>query len=392
MPPDDPTLPRPDRDVAARRVALTLTQLSHRVPGGTATSVLDLARALIERRDVEVVVVGARGLTRRPPVLGSDVEVTVVDLPLPARILYDAWDRTGRPAVDSAVADSAVTDRAGAPDLVHLTVPMGPPRSAVPLVATVHDLFPLSRPEWFTRRGVRLMAPALMRIRDRADAVVVPSRSVADDCLAHGFDPDRLHVVPWGSRPVRLPADGAESVRRRHGLVGPYVLFVGTVEPRKGLPVLTDALARLGRPELTLVVAGPAGWGPALDGELGTVPGPVVRTGYLSDADLAALRAGASVCCLPSFAEGFGLPALEALAAGTPVVTTARTALAEVVGDAAVLVPAGRPDRLADALRRVLDDEDLAAALRAAGPERAATFSWERTAESTAEIYRAVTP
>ena len=105
-----------------------------------------------------------------------------------------------------------------------------------------------------------------------------------------------------------------------------------------------------------------------------------------------ALRAGASVCCLPSFAEGFGLPALEALAAGTPVVTTAGTALAEVVGDAAVLVPPGRPDRLADALRRVLDDDDLAAVLRAAGPERAATFSWERTAESTVEIYRTVTP
>lgn len=380
MPPDDPTPTRPDRAAVPRRVAVTLTQLAHRVPGGTATSVVELARALAARPDLELVAVGARGMTGRVGEIHPDV--TVADLPLPARVLYDAWGRTGRPSVEAAA-----TRALGVPDVVHLTVPMGPPRGAAPLVATVHDLFPLSRPEWFTRRGVRLMAPALERIRTRADAVIVPSRTVADDCLAHGFDPDRLHVVPWGSRPVPVPDDGGESLRRRLGPTDPYVLFVGTVEPRKGLPVLTDALARLGRPDLTLVVAGPAGWGPDLDAELAAVPGPVLRTGYLSESDLAAIRAGAAVCCLPSFAEGFGLPALEALSAGTPVVTTAGTALAEVVGDAAVLVPAGRPDRLADALRRVLDDADLADALRAAGPERAATFTWERTAEMTVAVY-----
>jgi len=365
------------------RVAMTMTQCWHRVPGGTATSVVELAAALHARDDVELVAVGARGAP--PSAVPPPPDVPVATLPLGVRALYDAWDRIGRPTIEPAAA--AVL---GDVDLVHLTVPMGPPRTSVPLVATVHDVFPLSRPEWFTRRGARLMVPALHRIRERADAVIVPSRAVARDCVAHGFSEDRLHVVAWGSRAVVIDADRAAAARARLSISGEYVLFVGTVEPRKGLPVLADALARIGRPELTLVIAGPSGWGADTDAMLAAVPGPVRRLGFLSAADLAAVRAGAAVCALPSWAEGFGLPALEALAAGAPLVTSAGTALEEVTGDAALLVPPGRSDLLADALRGVLDDPQLARRLASLGPIRAAGFTWDDTAEAVASVYRSV--
>jgi len=360
---------------------MTVTQFWHRVPGGTATSIAQLTRAIAERGDVDQVLVGARG---SPPVdsgVPLPVGVPSVSLPLPVAALYDAWDRVGRPRIEPAVGDV---------DLIHLTVPMGPPAGRSPLVATVHDLFPLTRPDWFSRRGVRLMAAALHRIRERAEIVMVPSNVVAEDCLAHGFDAGRIRVVPWGSRSVSVTAEALDSERRRFGLTGPYVLFVGTVEPRKGLPVLIDALARVGRADLTLVVAGPTGWGPDLVEDIGAVPGPVVRTGFLQVDELDALRAGSAACCAPSWAEGFGLPALEALAAGAPLVTSAGTALAEVAGPAAVTVPPGRADLLAEALVRVLDDVDLASELRSAGPRRAATYTWSATAAATVEAYRTV--
>lgn len=362
------------------RVATTVTQFWHRVPGGTATSIAQLVAAVADRGDVDQVLVGARGV---PPDDGFALPLGIpsASLPLPVAALYDSWDRFGRPRIEPV---------AGGVDLIHLTVPMGPPACRVPLVATVHDVFPLTRPEWFSRRGVRLMSRALLRIRERAAVVMVPSQAVADDCLAHGFDAARLSVVPWGSRPVSVTGEEVDAARRRHGLIGPYVLFVGTVEPRKGLPVLTDALARIGRADLTLVVAGPLGWGLDAAACLSSVPGPVIRTGFLPVAELDALRAGSAVCCAPSWAEGFGLPALEALAAGAPLVTSAGTALAEVAGSAALTVPPGRGDLLADAVARLLDDDDLASELRSAGPRRASEFTWSATAAATVETYRRV--
>lgn len=378
----DPSPDRPHRPADPRplRVAVTLTQCWHRVPGGTATSVLDLVRALgAGPSGLDLVGVGPR--SGRLPAAPWTPPIEVVRLGLPLPYLYDAWTLLGRPTVESAT---------GPVDLVHLTVPITPPRTEVPLVATVHDVLPLTRPEWFTGRGARLMRRGLDAIRRTAAVVMVPSQVVADEAAAQGFDPGRLVVVPWGAGPAPAPGPDDTATRRRHGLTGPYVLFVGTAEPRKGLAVLAAALVRLGRPDLTLALAGPPGWGDADGGLLASVPGPVVRLGFVDRSDLPSLQRGAELAVVPSLAEGFGLPVLEALSAGAAVVTTSGTACGEVAGPAAELVPPADPQSLADAMARLLDDAPARDRLRRAGPARAAGFRWADTAQAVRDVYERV--
>ncbi|MHB1139982.1 MAG: glycosyltransferase family 4 protein [Microthrixaceae bacterium] len=371
------------------RVAITVTQCWHRVPGGTATSIQRLVDALAATEQVDLVGVAPRGELRRPSTWrGVDVptgwvpDVALARLPLPLPVLYDAWTRLGRPTVTAST---------GPVDLVHLTVPVTPPRDVVPLVATVHDLFPLTHPQLMTGRGAGLMAAGLDTIRERAVRVVVPSETVARECRAHGFDADRLRVVPWGVRQDGPDELDARRIRDRLGLHGPFVLFLGTLEPRKNLAGLLDALVQLGRPDVTLVVAGPDGWGDPVAGPsgvgLGDVPGPVLRLGYVPEHDLPALQRAADVCCVPSLAEGFGLPVLEAMAAGAAVVTTRDTATGEVGGDGARSVDTSSPTSLAAALGEILDDPDGAADLRSRARARAAEFTWERTARATLAVY-----
>jgi glycosyltransferase involved in cell wall biosynthesis len=372
------------------RVALTLTQTAHRVPGGTATSVLRLAEELVRTDEVELIGVVARGDLRRPGTLlrgGADPasasglpdRMRTAALPLPVPVLYDSWARFGRPTVTSVT---------GPVDLVHVTVPMRVGLGAAPMVATVHDLFPLSRPDDFTERGARLMRDGLRWVLDEALEVMVPSTVVAEACAEHGVDPARVTVVPWGSDPVSVEPAQVAAVRRRHGLVGPYVLVVGTLEPRKNLAGVLSALALLDRPGLTLAVVGPQGWGTAPDPVECGLAGPVALLGHVPAADLPALYAGAQVVCFPSFEEGFGLPVLEAMAAGAPVVTSSTTATAEVAGDAAVLVDPHDPAGIAAGLARVIDDPDRAASLADAGRRRAAQHRWSDAAAATVAVYR----
>jgi glycosyltransferase involved in cell wall biosynthesis len=372
------------------RVALTLTQIAHRVPGGTATSVLRLLDELAAAGGLELSAVLARGDLRHPrtlratstashPSLPAGVRPVVMPLPLP--LLYDSWARWGRPEVVAA---------AGAVDLVHVTVPMRVGIGAVPMVATVHDLFPLSRPESFTDRGAKLMREGLRWVLDEAEAIMVPSHAVAAACTAQGVEDARLHVVPWGSDPVVVEPARVAHVRRRYQLRGPYVLVVGTLEPRKNLAGAMAAMAAIDRPDVTLAVVGPAGWGevPApLDQALA---GPVALLGHVPADDLTALYAGAEVFCFPSFEEGFGLPVLEAMAAGAPVVTSSGTATAEVAGDAALLVDPHDRSASAAAIARLLDDRSAAAELVERGRRRAAEHRWSDAAAATRQVYREV--
>lgn len=356
------------------RVGLTLTQDWHRVPGGTAVAANALAAELVRCGEVELTGVVPRGT----PTEGYAPQVPTRRLPLGVPWLYDSWHHVRLPRITSVVPDA---------DLVHLTVPMAPPRERVPLVASVHDVLPLTMPSSFTRRGARMMSRGLERIRSEAAMVLVPTEAGRREFTAQGFDPARLEVVPLGVDPPGPVAPHVQDEALvRHGVERPYVLFVGTAEPRKGLDVLTAAMGRLDRPEVTLVLVGPQGWGEVDLAGLGHV----VRLGHLPEADLAALRAAAAVCALPSRAEGFGLPVLEAMAAGAPVVTTAGTPMEEFAHGVARFVPVGDAEALADALGDVLDDPALAQRMGAAGVQRAAEYTWSRTARRVLDVYRKV--
>ncbi len=296
-----------------------------------------------------------------------------------------------------------------------------PPPGRRPLVVTVHDLAFRTHPECFPPRGRAFHERGLALARAEAAAIIVPSEATAAELRDAGFEAGRVHVAhhgidldaldPLASPTHQFPAAGLSPFQASHphwqpvgGVPGgdpstgpeaplglaprSYVLFVGTVEPRKGIDVLLSAhaiLRRGGHPDLRLVVAGPPGWGetPTLDG-----PG-VMAPGRIDEATLDALYRGAAALAIPSRSEGFGLPALEAMARGCPVVASDAGALPEVVGDAGLLVAPGDPEALAAALARLLTDDALAASLGAAGHRRAATFTWAACTAAHLAAYHA---
>jgi glycosyltransferase involved in cell wall biosynthesis len=233
----------------------------------------------------------------------------------------------------------------------------------------------------------------LLRTARRADAVIAVSRHTAEDLARRTRLPaGKIHVVPLAAS---LPAASADldEVLSRLKVPSPYVLFVGTLEPRKNVVRLIRGYRRLaarGAPH-ALVLAGPMGWRhQGLMRELSAeAPGRIVLTGSTGPLDLDALYRGASAFVYPSLYEGFGLPVLEAMARGTPCVVSIASSLPEVAGEAAVPVDPRSVGGLAEAMERVINDGDLAERLRQAGRARAAGFSWEETARRTLEVYKA---
>lgn len=276
-------------------------------------------------------------------------------------------------------------------DSIHATTPLAPARRGVPLVVTVHDAVPWTHPETLTPRGVRWHRAMIGRLARRADAVVVPSNAVADDLavLLPGVA-QRLRVIPHGVTALP-PPDDAAARRLRLGLPDGYVLSLSTLEPRKGLDVLVRAMAA---PELArtgLAVVGQTGWGgmdlPSVAAAAGLSPDRLHVLGRVSDDDLAAVLAGATVLAVASRAEGFGMPVLEGMAAGVPVVHSAAAALVDVAGGAGVEVPVGDSVALASALAQVLHDTVTADRLRAAGLSRSSEFSWRSAAQQLWRVH-----
>jgi glycosyltransferase involved in cell wall biosynthesis len=354
------------------RVAYTLEQLWHDAPGGTAVVALEVARRLVPRG--EITLLGVAGHHRHPPAPPWRPPIPVAQLPLPRPLLYESWLRARRPAVERATGPVDVTHATG----------LVPCPTAAPLVVTVHDVAFLHDPGKFTRQGVRVMRRSLEVIRDAATLVLTPSEASRRDLEAAGVDAARIRLVPLGVDASAAPATDVEQVRRRYELPPRFVLFVGTLEPRKNLHRLAAAVGRLDEP-LPLVVAGPDGWGPASPD--GDDRGETRFLGFVPAADLPALYAAATVFAYPSEREGFGLPVAEAMAQGTPVVTSAGTATEEVAGGAAVLVDPLDVDSIAAGL---LEGQRRATELAAAGPRRAAELTWDATAQRTLDAYRDV--
>jgi glycosyltransferase involved in cell wall biosynthesis len=296
---------------------------------------------------------------------------------MPARPLREAWKRFDGPPVEWWT---------GAIDVVHGTNFVVPPARKAGAVVTVHDLTPMRFPE-LAQRDTLDYEVLVRRALARGAWVHTPSEFVASE-VRDRFDTDRVVVVYEGVPPVL-------DVEPDHTVAGgaPYILAVGTIEPRKDHPSLVRAFDAVAAkdPDVRLVIAGPDGWGAeafkdAL--QAATYRDHIVRVGHVGDRERARLVRGARLFAYPSVYEGFGLPPLEAMTVGVPVVATAAGAVPEVLGDAAAIVPVGDVDALAAAIDTVLHDESERTRLADAGRERVSRYSWEKCADGLVGVYR----
>jgi glycosyltransferase involved in cell wall biosynthesis len=361
--------------VTVPELVVLVEQLLAPVPGGTGRYTRELASALAATAPPEWVVTSAIARHKDPsPAVIPGVDGPKV-LPFSPRALTYAWEHGWRlwPGGDA----------------VHAPTPLAPARArrGRGLVVTVHDTVPWTHPETLTKRGANWHRKVISRATYQADAIIVPTSAVAAELTQHAPGTARVHVIGNGvSAALREPPDldATFRIRTRLRLPERYVLAVGTVEPRKALDVLVDAMSRPTAPDLPLVIAGSPGWGgvdlPDLARKRGLPPDRLIMLGRLTDGELTVVLHGAAVLAVPSLAEGFGLPLLEAMAAGIPVVHSDAPALVEVAAGTGAMARRRDPVALATALRSVFADQARTEARVAAAKRRAAAFSWERAA------------
>jgi len=356
------------------RVFLNASSLPER-PAGAGVYVLELAAALAAHPGVEVVV------ATRAPLSGTEH----VAVPGGGAARHFGWEllRLGE-----------AVERSGA-DVYHGTHFYTPRRLPVPRVATIHDLtfFRLARRYGFAHREYYR---AIARSARWAQRVIVPSRAVATDVVRYlGLAPERIRVIPEAPRRGLGPAseDEVTALRVRLGLPGPYLLCLGTAEAGKRAVDAIRALPYLRErhPEVVVALAGnPGRLSGALDAEVARlgIADAVRFLGYVADGDLAALFTGAEALVFPSLFEGFGLPPIEAMACGTPVIAADAPAMDEVLAPAAVFVPLRDPAAIARAAYGLMDDPGWRAEVSRRSLELAGQYSWKRVAEETVAVYR----
>jgi glycosyltransferase involved in cell wall biosynthesis len=332
--------------------------------------------ALPDPPDIVLTAFTVRGLANVPRYPGTSTS----GRRLPARALQACWARGPLPPVEWL---------SGRADVFHATNFVLPPTRRAVGVVMVHDLGFVQHADTVSAASLRYQT-LVPRSVHRAAVVLTPSETTATEVAAYfSLDPARVLATRLGVDPAWSAATApATAWLHERGLPERYLLFVGNREPRKNLPMLLQAHAAL-RAQLPdtppLVLVGPPGWGAELDISA-AVPGSVVVAGYLTDAELPRVVAGAAALVLPSRAEGFGLPALEALACGVPVVVSDLPVLREVTGGLARYVPVGDAEELAAALAATLGDDGGAAA-RDARRSWAARWSWQRCAQETRNAY-----
>lgn len=346
---------------------------------GVGEHVHQVTRALARTGIDDITVFSSSWKDRLSAALVTELpRVRVVDRRVPVSALNLAWHRLRWPPIEALTG--------GEYDIAHSPHPLLLPSRSAAQVVTIHDLHFLSHPER-TSAEIRRDYPALVRAHARrADRIIVVSRFVAGEVQRLlGVPAERISICPNGAPEWKTPHAAANA--------DGYLLFVGTIEPRKNVGGLLDAYARLRarrNDAPRLVVAGHA---QPEAGELlaalnrPPLAGHVEHRGYVPSDEREALFKGAQAFVLPSFDEGFGIPALEAMAAGVPVVVANRGALPEVVGDAGLLIDPDDAESLAAALDRLLGDADLRASCARRGLDRARLFTWTQTARDVRRAY-----
>jgi glycosyltransferase involved in cell wall biosynthesis len=351
---------------------------------GISRYTLELARAYEAMPDLEVVLLKAGDLG---PLADSPFEQ--VDLPGCARL-------PGLLTLGHAVLP--LLARRYKLDILHdpsAVTPLLFGAGGARVISTVHDVIPVSYPGYSSRVDELIYRRWLPHRLPRNQRVITDSQHSKSDIVRYmNVAPEKIDVIMLGVRDLFRPVAPDETLRRL-GINFPYVMFLGNLTRRKNIELALRGFAQVAEqfPDLHFVIAGPKLFREtpigALADELG-ISERLILPGAVGDADLPALYSGARAFLFPSFYEGFGLPVLEAMACGTPVITSTASSLPEVAGDAALLVDPNRLDEMASALTRLLMDEALRESLRTRGLAHAARFTWAETARRTADVYRAM--
>ena len=370
------------------RIAIDATAIPHK-PMGAGRYIIDLIRKLAELDTQHQFIVFAQ--QRLKPFFAElpRERVEIVWLPNQHPVLRLLWEQTIFPRL---IRQSGA-DRLHSP---HYTMPLSHP---VPNVVTFHDMIFFTHPNMHTIPK-RIFFPGIVKHSARkADYIITDSESTRSDAIRLlSIPPDKIETIHLGYQDIFRPLDDPDlltTIRQKYHLPQKFILYAGALEPRKNVPMLLTVFEQLAQhqPELHLVLTGGTGWDNqetlALMNSM-HFKDRIIRLGHIDHTDLPAIFNLADVFVYPSLYEGFGLPPLEGMACGTPVITTNISSMPEVVGNTGILVPPNDEGALFRAIQQVLGDKHLRQRLQEAGPQRAANFTWKHTAEKTLEIYQRV--